>query len=180
MRPLTDEETQTFFTKLSEFLGKNISALIDRPTDPHCFRLHDDRVFYLSDRVMQAATAVCREDLVSLGVCFGKFTKGRNFRLKVTCLDLVAQHARYKVWLKPSAEMSFLYGNHVIKAGLGRMTEAIPQYAGVVVLSLSDIPLGFGRAAHATDKAKDLDPTGVVVLHQADIGEYLREENTMA
>ena len=37
-----------------------------------------------------------------------------------------------------------------------------------------------GRAAQGTDKAKDLDPTGVVVLHQSDIGEYLREENTMA
>ena len=153
MRPLTDEETRTFFTKLSEFLGKNISALLDRPTDPHCFRLHDDRVFYLSDRVMQAATTVAREDLVSLGVCFGKFTKGRSFRLKVTCLDLVAQHARYKVWLKPSAEMSFLYGNHVIKAGLGRMTEAIPQYAGVIVLSMTNTPLGFGRAAQTTERA---------------------------
>ena len=82
--------------------------------------------------------------------------------------------------VKPSAEMSFLYGNHVVKAGVGRMTEAIPQYAGVVVLSLSNVPLGFGRAAHGTDKAKDLDPTGIVVLHQADIGEYLREEADLA
>jgi 60S ribosome subunit biogenesis protein NIP7 len=180
MRPLTDEETRTFFVKLSEFLGKNISSLLDRPTDPHCFRLHDDRVFYLSDRVMQAATTVAREDLRSLGVCFGKFTKGRNFHLKVTCLDLVAQHARYKVWLKPSAEMSFLYGNNVIKAGLGRMTEAIPQYAGVIVLSMSNTPLGFGRAAQTTERAAELDPTAIVVLHQADIGEYLREENELS
>jgi 60S ribosome subunit biogenesis protein NIP7 len=180
MRPLTDEETRTFFTKLSEFLGQNISALLDRPTDPHCFRLHDDRVFYLSDRVMQAATTVAREDLVSMGVCFGKFTKGRNFHLKVTCLDLVAQHARYKVWLKPSAEMSFLYGNHVIKAGLGRMTEAIPQYAGVVVLSMANTPLGLGRAAQSTERAATLDPTSIVVLHVTDVGEYLREENEIA
>lgn len=129
---------------------------------------------------MRSATAVGREELVALGTCFGKFTKKRNFRLKVTCLDHLAAHAKYKVWVKPSAEMSYLYGNHVLKAGVARMTEAIPQYAGVIVLSLSNTPLGFGRAAATTDKAKDLDPTGIVVLHQADIGEYLREENEIA
>lgn len=180
MRPLTDEETRSFFEKFSEFLGRNVSALIERTDEPYVFRLHKERVYYLSERLMRSAATVSRDDLVCMGVCFGKFTKSRAFRLKVTALATVTAHARYKVWLKPSAEMSFLYGNHVLKTGVARMTEAIPQYAGVVVLSLSDIPLGFGRAAHATDKAKDLDPTGVVVLHQADIGEYLREENTMA
>lgn len=38
--------------------------------------------------------------------------------------------------------MSFLYGNNVAKSGLGRMTEGIPQYAGVVVYSMTDVPLG--------------------------------------
>ncbi len=181
MRPLTDEETRVFFQKLTEFLGKNVAALLDRGSgESYCFRLHDGRVYYMSDKVMQAATTVSREDLVSMGVCFGKFTKGNNFRLKVTCLDLLSQHARYKVWLKPSAEMSFLYGNHVIKAGVGRMTEATPMYAGVVVLSMGNTPLGFGRAAQTTEKAADLDPTSIVVLHQSDIGEYLREENELA
>ena len=180
MRPLTDEETRLFFEKLKEFLGGNVAALLQRPQDPHCFRLHKDRVYYCSERLMQAATTLPREELIAMGTCFGKFTKGRAFRLKVTCLDHIAQHARFKVWLKPSAEMSFLYGNHVIKAGMGRMTEAIPQYAGVVVLSMANTPLGFGRAAQGTARATDLDPTSIVVLHQADIGEYLREENDLA
>ncbi len=180
MRPLTDEETKAFFEKLSEFLGRNVSALLDRADEAHVFRLHKERVYYLSERLMRAAATVARDDLVCMGTCFGKFTKSRAFRLKVTALPHMAAHARFKVWLKPSAEMSFLYGNHVLKTGIARMTEAIPQYAGVVVLSLADVPLGFGRAAQGTDKAKDLDPTGVVVLHQSDIGEYLREENTMA
>jgi 60S ribosome subunit biogenesis protein NIP7 len=180
MRPLTDEETRVFFEKLKEFLGGNVTALLDRPSDPHLFRLHKDRVYYLAERVMQAATTLPRDEVVAMGTCFGKFTKGRAFRLKVTCLDHIAQHARYKVWLKPSAEMSFLYGNHVIKAGLGRMTEAIPQYAGVVVLSMANTPLGLGRAAQGTERAATLDPTAIVVLHVTDIGEYLREENEIS
>lgn len=71
---------------------------------------------------------------------------------------------QYKVWVKPSAEMSFLYGNHVTKAGtipsllpvalsagcsclrsvagLGRITEGVPQHAGVVVFNMSNVPLG--------------------------------------
>ena len=48
---------------------------------------------------------------------------------------------QYKVWVKPSAEQSFIYGNHVQKAGLGRITEGTPQYQGVVVYSMNDLPL---------------------------------------
>jgi 60S ribosome subunit biogenesis protein NIP7 len=81
---------------------------------------------------------------------------------------------QYKVWVKQSAEMSFLYGNHITKSGLARMTEKTPQYAGVVVYSMSDIALGFGVAAQSTDHCQTLDASGNVVLHQADIGDYLR------
>lgn len=88
-----------------------------------------------------------------------------------------AHETQYKVWVKPSAEMSFLYGNHVQKSGLGRITENTPKYGGAVVYSMSDVPLGFGVAAQPTEYCKDLDPTAVVVLHQADVGEYLRVED---
>lgn len=110
---------------------------------------------------------------------FGKFTKTKKFRLHVTCLDYVAQHAQFRVWLKPSAEQSFLYGNHVVKAGLGRITEDTPQYHGVVVLNMSDVPLGFGTAARSTAEVRKLDPQGVVAFNQADVGEYLRGEGDL-
>lgn len=73
-----------------------------------------------------------------------------------------------------------MYGNDIPKSGVARMTESIPQYAGVIVLSMTNVPLGFGRANHTTEQAKDLAPTSVVVLHQADIGEYLRMEDELA
>lgn len=38
----------------------------------------------------------------------------------------------WQVWVRPSAEMQFLYGNHVLKSGLGRITEGTPAYTGVV------------------------------------------------
>ena len=47
MRPLTDEETKTFFEKLSKFLGANIKYLIDREDGEYVFRLHRTRVYYL-------------------------------------------------------------------------------------------------------------------------------------
>lgn len=70
--------------------------------------------------------------------------------------------------------MSFLYGNHITKNGLARMTENTPQYAGVVVYNMQDIPLGFGVAAQTTEYCQTLEQSGNVVLHQADIGDYLR------
>eukprot|EP00882_Tetradesmus_deserticola_P007577 GHRQ01007981.1.p1 GENE.GHRQ01007981.1~~GHRQ01007981.1.p1 ORF type:complete len:129 (+),score=48.61 GHRQ01007981.1:353-739(+) len=84
-----------------------------------------------------------------------------------------------QVWLKPSAEMQYLYGNHVVKSGLGRITENTPAYTGVVVYSMSDIPLGFGLSAKSTNECRSMEPNGIVVLHQADVGEYLRAEDEL-
>lgn len=128
---------------------------------------------------MRSAAALPRDKLVGMGVSFGKFTKTKQFRLHVTCLDYIAQHAPYKVWVKPSAEQSFLYGNHVLKAGLGRITEDTPQNQGVVILSMADVPLGFGVTAKSTAECRKLDPQAIVALHQADVGEYLRDEGAL-
>lgn len=174
MRPLTEEETKTLFLKLSEYMGKNIERLINRSDERHCFRLIKDRVYYVSETLMKAATSINRDNLLHVGTCLGKFTKSGKFRLHITALEYLSQYSKYKVWVKTSAEMSFLYGNHVMKSGLARMTESTPQYAGVVVYNMADIPLGFGVAAQSTENCQSLDPTGNVVLHQADIGEYLR------
>jgi 60S ribosome subunit biogenesis protein NIP7 len=52
--------------------------------------------------------------------------------------------------------MAFVYGNHVLKTQIGRMTEDIPQYAGVLIMNMNDSPLGFGVAARGTLQTKDL------------------------
>ena len=110
--------------------------------------------------------------------------------------------------------MPFLYGNHVLKAHLGRITEDTPEHQGVVVYSMNDVPLvtgvvlhticcpqclfmqGFGVTSRSTVDTRKLDPTAIVVFHQAyvfanvfffsstqassfsDVGEYLRDEVT--
>ena len=83
------------------------------------------------------------------------------------------------MWVKPTSEMSFLYGNHLLKSGLGRITENTPANQGVVVYSMSDVPLGFGVAAKSTQDCRKLDPSSIVAFHQADVGEYLRAEEDM-
>ena len=81
-----------------------------------------------SESVLKVANSVGRDELHSMGTNMGKFTRTKKFRLHVTALDILAQYAKYKVWIKPTAEMAFLYGNHIIKAGLGRITENTPKY----------------------------------------------------
>ena len=71
-----------------------------------------------------------------------------------------------KVWVRPSSELSFLYGNNVLKAGLGRITENTPEHQGVVVYSMGDVPLGFGVTARSTADCRRLAATDVVVYHQ--------------
>ena len=178
MRPLTEEETRTFFEKLAKYIGKNIVHLIDG-TEPYCFRLHKDRVYFVSEAIMRKATNIARDHLCSLGVCFGKFTKSGQFRLQITALEYLAQYALYKVYLKPQGEMPFLYGNHIVKAHLGRVPEDMPEHAAVVLCSMSGQPLGFGVRARSTIDSKKLEPTGIAIFHQADVGEYLRREDEM-
>ena len=176
MRALTEEETELLFEKLNKFLGPNLVKLINRDDGVYVFRLQKDRVYYMSEEVLKKAQCVGKKELIGVGIQFGKFTHSKKFRLTVTALDLLSQLARYKVWLKPSGEQSFLYGNHVVKAHLRRITEDVPRNAGCVVFSESDVPIGFGVAAKSTTECRSANPENIVLYHQADIGEYLREE----
>ena len=75
---------------------------------------------------MKIANHFAKEKLVHCGTCFGKFTKTQKFRIHVSALEYLSKLAVHKVWVKPSGELSYLYGNNVIKGHLARMTEGIP------------------------------------------------------
>ncbi|XP_054266793.1 60S ribosome subunit biogenesis protein NIP7 homolog [Macrosteles quadrilineatus] len=179
MRQLSDERTRAVFEKLSKYIGANVKILIDRPDGAYCFRERKDRVYYLSEKLASLASNVGPDNLLSAGTCFGKFTKSNKFMLHITALSYLAPYAQHKIWVKPSAEQQFLYGNSVTKAGLGRITENTQRYDGVIVYSMSDIPLGFGIAGKSTTDCKHADPMAIVCIHQADIGEYIRKEDTL-
>lgn len=80
------------------------------------------------------------------------------------------------------------------------MSENTPQYQGVVIYSMTGLPLvslftifccklkikknffffqGFGVAAKNTTACKAADPMAIVCFHEADIGEYLRNEEIL-
>lgn len=40
-------------------------------------------------------------------------------------------------------------------------------------------PQGFGVAAKSTQECRKVDPLAIVVFHQADVGEYVRNEDTL-
>ena len=75
-------------------IGENVKLLIDRPDGAYCFRLHNERVFYVSEKLLRHAVIVQRDKLLSIGTCFGKFTKTRKFRLHITALDYLAPYAQ--------------------------------------------------------------------------------------
>jgi 60S ribosome subunit biogenesis protein NIP7 len=186
MRPLTEVETKTLFEKLANYTGRSLNQLIQPQTDStgkegerHVFRIQNSRVYYVRESLANLATSVARDNLLSLGVCVGKFTKTGKFRIHITALDVIAPHARYKVWIKPNGEMPFLYGGNIVKAHVGRWSEDCPEHQGVVVYSMNDTPLGFGVTAKSTVEARKMDPTGTVAFRQGDVGEYLREEATL-
>jgi 60S ribosome subunit biogenesis protein NIP7 len=86
----------------------------------------ESTVYYMSDRLAKLAASIGRDELLHVGTCFGKFTKTKKFRLHITCLDYLAKYAKHKVWLKPGGEQSYLYGNHIIKTQVAKVSENIP------------------------------------------------------
>jgi ribosome biogenesis protein Nip4 len=128
MRPLNEEESKAVFTKLANYIvchlythlvhhlltllqGKNLIHLIDRPDEPYCFRLQKDKVYYVSESSMRLGISVARPNVVSLGTCFGKFSKSGKFKLHITALDYIAQYAKYKVHVICIFLLSFLSAN---------------------------------------------------------------------
>lgn len=149
------------------------------------FRVQESRVYYVREDMANLATSVARDNLLCLGSmfrpsqtlsrpdtdlvldCIGKLTKTGKFRLHITALDIIAPHARAKIWVKPNGEMfviqismskspmlthfrPFLYGGHIVKAHVGRWSEDCPEHQGIIVYSMNDTPLGFGVTARSS------------------------------
>lgn len=178
MRRLTEEETKTLFLKLSTFISDNIRFLIDRPDEPHVFRIHGERVYYMSQTLLNAVQNIGSEELINAGTCFGKLTNVRNFELHITALPYLAKYAKYKVWLKSGGEQVFLYGNNVLRVHLAKISDNTPRDQAVVVFSTYDVPLGFGTTARAAEECLNLPFNDLVVINQSDLGEYVRNESS--
>lgn len=72
--------------------------LIDRPDGIYCFREKKDRVYYISEKILSLANTVGLKHLLSVGTCFGKFTKSRKFKLHVTALHYLAPYAQVIIY----------------------------------------------------------------------------------
>ncbi|XP_044761469.1 60S ribosome subunit biogenesis protein NIP7 homolog [Coccinella septempunctata] len=179
MKRLSEERTKILFEKLAKYIGPNVKQLIERPDGTYAFREKKDRVYYASLDLFNSGNTIPPDEKVSCGTCFGKFTKSNKFRLHITALNYLSPYAQAKIWLKPPAEQQFLYGNNVAKSGLGRISENTEKYQGLIVYSMSDLPLGFGVAARSTIECRNAEPSSVVCFHQADIGEYVRSEEDL-
>ena len=94
------------------------------------FRFHKDRVYYIRAALLKFVAMIGQDELIAAGVCFGKFTKTGKVRLNITCMEYLAKYAKYKIWVKSAGEQAFVYGNHVAKTHLARMTENAPQNTG--------------------------------------------------
>lgn len=177
MRPLNDEETKVVFEKITKYIGGKLKYLIERDDKVFVFRLHRNRVYYCDEELLKLSSHFEKKKLISVGTCIGKFTKTGKFRILVTSLDYLGKFAKNKIWLKPNGEQSFLYGNHILKAHVARITDDLDKYQGVIIYNINDMPIGFATSAKSTFQIKDLEPTGIVAFNQGDVGEYLRVED---
>ena len=91
MRPLTEEETKIFFEKLSKYIGDNIKSLIDRSDGTYCFRLHRERVYYVSEKIMKQVRIFT---FLFLGLCISDFDLLLGFK----CSKRSPRIVRHLLW----------------------------------------------------------------------------------
>ena len=53
MRALSEQELKLFLEKVQKYIGASVRHLIDRADEPHVFRLHNDRVYYVSESLLK-------------------------------------------------------------------------------------------------------------------------------
>ena len=158
---------------------------------------------------MKRAASCARENLISFGVCFGKFTKTKKFRLQITALDYLAPYAQYKLWvssLRVILEwrvfyrwnrrankvffMEIMFWNRVWEESQKEQNSikvllftvwATCHLVSFFVIVISNLYIfeGFGVAAKSTMDCRKADPMNIVGFHQADVGEYIRSEDTL-
>ncbi|KAI5187944.1 60S ribosome subunit biogenesis protein NIP7 [Nematocida homosporus] len=173
MRELTSLELEKVEKKVKQYIGSNFGSFLNP-----MFRLvlNNQKVYYVSTDLLKRAQLVARDNLVCLGTCLGRFTKSGHFRIKITALSILWNYCLNRVRVKPTAEMSVLYGNHVQRAHLVGIPTEVKKNAGVVLCTVHDIPLGFGIMTKSGTEIVSGDRTAVVVVRHGDAGEYLRNE----
>lgn len=176
MRVLKTDEDQKVKEKLKTFVGDNIKELLEK----YELRLNNQRVFLVTKELLKASSQLGRDDIISCGVILGKITKTGNFKITITSLHTLHRYGIYKVWIKLSAEMNYLYGNNTLKSHIQKLSESIPMNATVFVFNQNQIPLGFGIMALSPSSYEKARGGDSVVLTQADNGEYIRSETSLA
>ncbi|KAI5173417.1 60S ribosome subunit biogenesis protein NIP7 [Pancytospora epiphaga] len=176
MRPLNGQEEEVVMNKLRVFIGDATRDLLEDKV----LRLNNQKVLLTTDAVLKATSQQKRKKIVIAGTVIGKFTKNNNFYITVTALHALHEHGLHKVWVKASAEMNFLYGNNVLRSHVQKVSEEIPMNAGVFVYNHANVPLGFGILAIGPTSYARARGGDIVVLCQADNGEYIRNELLVA
>ena len=175
MRELKEEEAQMMFEKLSKYIGSKTERLLTRTDGKYVFRLIKNRIYYMSDQISRQCSTSEAKRLCGAGILVGKITHNNHFHINVTALPLLEQFAMHKVWLTKAAELQFLYGNDIVRSHITKMSDGIPDNAGVVIYNDQDAAIGFGVMTKAGVDAIRSQFASRVVIHQADVGEYLRD-----
>ncbi|EZG88493.1 60S ribosome subunit biogenesis protein NIP7 [Gregarina niphandrodes] len=175
MRTLAKDELKVVEAKLKAYMGDNVEAFLQNR-----LLLHRCRVFVVPELVYRYSSMIPRSKMLTMGTCLGKFTKTKKFRLQITGLNYLAYYTNNKVWVKQNAEMSFLYGNHLIKRHIQKV-QLTPNagegdnHVGCVIYStINDVPLGFGIINKNYNQVKNTD--AIVAYNQGDNGLYVRQE----
>lgn len=88
-------QTHCFNTLVFYSIGENVKHLIDRPDGTYCFREQNNKVYYVSEKILKLAENVGRDRLISLGCCMGKFSKSNKFKFNITALTYMAPYAQW-------------------------------------------------------------------------------------
>ena len=121
------------------------------------------------------ATNFSKKNLGSIGICIGRFTKIKKFKILIPFINLLLKYKNLlSVVLKENGEKIFLEGKHIGKENIKKISKKFSKNDCLLILNQRNIPLGLGECRKNSFFLKNSKKKDILILNQGDTGLYIR------
>lgn len=176
MRELKIEEARFLLTRLVKYKGKKlINFLKVNFISFLVFKVQKNRIFFSSLFLYSRIFNFAKKRIGSFGICIGRFSHSRKLKFLIPFLNLLLKNKGvFSAVLNGEGEKSFLFGKHVEKKNVSKISKNIFKNDGIVLFSKNKIPIGFGETLKSIVFIAKFDSKMILFINQGDTGLYVR------
>jgi len=176
MRELKTEEARILLSKLVKFKGKKLVNFLKINFFSFLvFKIQKKRIFFSSLSLYSRIFNFSKKRIGSFGICVGRFSHSKKLKFLIPLLNMLLKYkGLFSAFLKTEGEKSFLFGKHVEKKNVSKLSKNVFKNDGIVLFNKNKIAIGFGEALKSIVFIPKLDLRRILFVNQGDTGLYVR------